>query len=246
MEVWKDDTLNETLKINLYRSLVISVFTYGHEAWLLDTANLKMINGFNSRCLSAITNRDIRDEAVNPTFDLCTYLRARRLSHLGHILRMDSIEPVHRVVISRGIAHRTGDLFMDAPEHSSIPELITIASDRDQWREYVNQLAGLGQHGSVKANTAEETEALIKELPDGAILAYSDGGCDGNGAKGIWGKAGWGVWICRKAASARIGIADMWGPVVTDPNDDFYCDCTIASNNTGELLGMYIQRPCVG
>jgi len=43
----------------------------------------------------------------------------------------------------------------------------------------------------------------------------------------------------RKAASARIGIADMWGPVVTDPNDDFYSDCTIASNNTGELLGMY-------
>ena len=31
----------------------------------------------------------------------------------------------------------------------------------------------------------------------------------------------------------------MWGPVVTDPDDDFYCDCTIASNNTGELLGMY-------
>ena len=53
-------------------------------------------------------------------------------------------------------------------------------------------------HRTVKANTAEETEALIRELPDGAILAYSDGGCDGNGAKGIWGKAGWGVWICRK------------------------------------------------
>ena len=64
---------------------------------------------------------------------------------------MDPIEPVHRVVISRGIAHRTGDLFMDAPEHSSIPELIAIATDRSQWREYVNQLAGLGEHGSVKA-----------------------------------------------------------------------------------------------
>ena len=42
---------------------------------------------------------------------------------------------------------------------------------RDQWREYVNQLAGLGEYGSVKANTAEETEKLISELPDGAILA---------------------------------------------------------------------------
>ena len=31
-------------------------------------ANLKTIKRFNSRWLSAITNRDIRDEAINPTF----------------------------------------------------------------------------------------------------------------------------------------------------------------------------------
>ena len=55
---------------------------------------------------------------------------------------------------------------MDAPEHSSISELIAIATDRSQWREYVNQLAGLGEHGSIKANTTEETEALIGKLPD--------------------------------------------------------------------------------
>ena len=30
----------------------------------------------------------------------------------------------------------------------------------------------------------------------------------------------------------------MWGPVVIDPNDKFFCNCAIASNNTGELCGM--------
>ena len=38
--------------------------------------------------------------------------------------------------------------------------------------------------------------------------------------------------------SVRAPIADMWGPVVTDPKDKFYCNCAIGSNNTGELCGM--------
>ena len=80
--------VNVSLKISLYRSLVISKFTYGHVAWLLDAKTLKFVNGFNSKCLSLITGRSIRDEAVNPTFDLCQHLRSTRLRLLGHILRI--------------------------------------------------------------------------------------------------------------------------------------------------------------
>ena len=39
-----------------------------------------------------------------------------------------------------------------------------------QWRSMVNQLAGKGTHGTVRANTEAETTALINALPDG--------GCD--------------------------------------------------------------------
>lgn len=35
--------------------------------------------------------------------------------------------------------------------------------------------------------------------------------------------------------SHRLGIA----PVPTDPDDPYYCQCTVSSNNTGELLGMW-------
>ena len=86
IDLWKDPNVNVSLKLNLYRSLVISKFTYGHEAWLLDAKTLQFVNGFNSKCLSLITGRSIRDEAVNPSFDLCRHLRALRLRLLGHIL----------------------------------------------------------------------------------------------------------------------------------------------------------------
>ena len=67
-----------------------------------------------------ITGREIREEAKDPTFDLVAHLRASRFSHLGHILRMGQDSLLRRVVVSRGIMHRDGDLFMDAPDHASV------------------------------------------------------------------------------------------------------------------------------
>ena len=184
LDLWKDPDVNVSLKLNLYRSLVISKFIYGHEAWLLDAKTLQFVNGFNSKCLSFISGRSIREEAVNPSFDLCQHLRAARLRLLGHILRMDTDEPVRQVITSRGTNHRTGDLFMDAPIHESIDELTALAFDKHQWRLYVMALAGEGEFGTQPANTPEETKAAIDELPINSILAYTDGGCDGNGAGG--------------------------------------------------------------
>ena len=34
-------------------------------------------------------------------------------------------------------------------------------------------------------------------------------------------------------------LADLWGPIPIDPEDPYYCQCTVSSNNTGELLGMW-------
>ena len=34
MEIWRDDALHQTLKTHLYRSSTLSVFAYGHEAYL--------------------------------------------------------------------------------------------------------------------------------------------------------------------------------------------------------------------
>ena len=240
---------------------MISVLIYRQEAWRLDSNLLRSINGFNSRCLARITGREIRDEATDATFDLCLYLRSQRLRYLGHVLRSDESSMVRKVILSRGTNHRAGDLFMDSPVHNSIEELVEIARDRDQWRIHAEEIAGQGRFETMKANTAAETAAEIDALPSDAILAYTDGGCDGNGANSIKGKAGWGAWISRKpdengtlgtdtlprndtpnneaSITAPTSLADLWGPVVTDPSDPFYCECTSGTNNTGELTGIF-------
>jgi hypothetical protein len=104
--LWEDKRLSENLKLNLYQSAVCSVLTYGHEAWALDRATEKRINGLNSRCLVHITNRTYREEATDPSFDLCAALRSRRLRWLGHILRMDESRLLRQVVTSRGTCNR--------------------------------------------------------------------------------------------------------------------------------------------
>ena len=30
----------------------------------------------------------------------------------------------------------------------------------------------------------------------------------------------------------------MWGPIVTEASDEYYCHCARGTNNTGELVGM--------
>ena len=112
------------------------------------------------------------------------HLRSQRLRFLGHVLRADENSTVCKVILSRGTNQRNGDLFTDAPVHETLDDLIEIAQDSNQWRQHVEELAGNGRFSTTKANTAAQTAAEIDALPSQTILAYTDGGCDGNGAHG--------------------------------------------------------------
>ena len=73
-----------------------------------------------------------------------------------------------------------------------------------------------------------------------ALRCYTDGGCDGNGAKGIWGAAGWGAHILAvnvEGEKEKIE-AELWGPVETDPGSPWWCGAQRGTNNTGELIGI--------
>ena len=65
----------------IYRSGVCARLTYGCEAWKLDSRTCKMLNGVNSRMLSRITNKTIKEEANKETrtFDVISNIRSRRL-----------------------------------------------------------------------------------------------------------------------------------------------------------------------
>ena len=53
--MWGDHRLSRATKLRLYRISVCSTLTHSCEAWTLTRTVVRMINGFNSRCLHAIT-----------------------------------------------------------------------------------------------------------------------------------------------------------------------------------------------
>ena len=58
---------------------------------------------------------------------------------------------------------------------------------------------------------AAETAAALATLPTGARIIYTDGGCDGNGANGTWGAAGWGMCALEKMEEGGPKVrAEMW------------------------------------
>ena len=81
---------------------------------------------------------------------------------------------------------------------------------------------------------------MLAEIEEVQIRCYTDGGCDGNGAGGRWGAAGWGAHILRttEANDEASVCAELWGPVETDPDSVWYCGAERGTNNTGEIIGI--------
>ena len=100
------------------------------------------------------------------------------------------------------------DILMDAPASTSNGQLVEMAGGfgsaekrevrRAQWSEWckrrlpaVDRTREIHNEGllrqvraNVTANTAEETAAALSDIKHSWRI-YSDGGCDGNGSKGI-------------------------------------------------------------
>ena len=110
--------------------------TYGSETWYLDVEVRRALNGANSQMMSIITGKTAHQEASAKwrTFDLVTWIRARRLQWLGHILRtMDTERSLKRAVFVMFKHPRQGDLLMDAPEKKSWRSLVAYVMDREKW-----------------------------------------------------------------------------------------------------------------
>ena len=218
----------------------------------------KKIRDWNSQCLYLITGNDYNVEAKESTksFNLLGALRARRCKWLGHVLRMDPDRLVHRAICLLHESDLVGTLMMDAPEHDSLDQLIELAFDRKAWRLHIREHASMQtseiarRHPTGPTNThkdfvwkesrelvtdllkrnayAEATALKLAEMPVGSLLAYTDGGCDGNGANGVRGASGWGACLTRSVV--RKGWEDppnrvldeLWGPIDTDPTSEWY------------------------
>ena len=87
--------------------------------------------------VSVLTGKTQHQEASSPKwriFDLVVWVRSRRLQWLVHILRMESDRKLKQAVFEMFKCRKTGDTFMDAPDHASWREICTHAMDKNRWR----------------------------------------------------------------------------------------------------------------
>ena len=140
--IWSSKTIPLKLKLRIYKTGVCSRLVYGAEGWRLDSRARAMLNGANSRLISHVTDKSVKEEASRKTrtFDIVSWIRARRLQWVGHILRMDQKRMVHKAVEHIHANRKEGDLLMDAPTGYSWKELKELAANRDNWRHRVRRL----------------------------------------------------------------------------------------------------------
>ena len=140
--LWADHRLSRTTKLRLYRVCVCSSLTHCCEAWTLNRAVTRTINGFNSRCLHVLTGEHYRETAIAPAYDLVLAVRRRRLRYLGHVLRMPAERMVRRALlalVSYSVMYPTGSLFSDC-QGVALSQLVAMASSRSMWRARVASL----------------------------------------------------------------------------------------------------------
>ena len=101
--IWNSKLINFKLKYNLYRSLVLSILTYGCETWTISVAMQKKISAFESKAHRKLLGIKYQDRITNVcvrnriTMLLGTYepllktIKRRKLKWFGHVSRHDNL-----------------------------------------------------------------------------------------------------------------------------------------------------------
>ena len=86
----------------------------------------------------------IREECNEPSIDINKIIRHRRFKWLGQILRLEKDKEKTRLlklaVTQMKKPYPAGSILMDAPEHSSMDQLIDYAHDVDRWAVWANAI----------------------------------------------------------------------------------------------------------
>ena len=133
--------LSRATKLRLSRLSVCSTLTHSYKAWTLTRTMARMTNGFNSRCLHAITGEDYRTTATVPACDLVLAVRKRRLWHIGHVLRLPAESTVRHSLLAlvKAVTHYPeGSLFSHC--EAELQQLEALSLDCSAWRDKVSSL----------------------------------------------------------------------------------------------------------
>ena len=220
--------------------------------------------------MAVITGSTVHEASSARTqkMNLPSIVRSRRLTFLGHLLRLEEGDLTRQAVLRfaelllREVLQVEGSILMDAPAYNSVAQLVWMAGgsgttqeredNRKQWRKWAFALLGPADQArkkkkqsstgdpskQVRANTAAETAEKLAQT-DHSLRIYTDGGSDGNGAKGQWGESGWGVAVFQVTEEGNVfEIADLYGPVVATDTSPWFAGAARGTNQTGEVTGI--------
>ncbi len=161
--IWSAKHIDVRLKINIYKVAILSIFLYGCETWTLTQELESSINSFGTYCLRNIKGYRRLDKISNKQLyaetnekPLILAVRQRQLRHLGHLLRLDCLEPARTFALYEP---KHGSVKRGRPRARFVPyvaklitnsvettaaEIETLAQNRTYWRD--NIVAGAGKY----------------------------------------------------------------------------------------------------
>lgn len=161
--IWSSSVYSKPVKLNIFKSCVISVLLYGCETWLVAENIKRRLQAFVNRCLrrilrifwpNRITNEELLRKAYMRNINL--EIRKRKFGWIGHTLRKDPSEVCHRALVynpqgsrRRGRPRNTwrrstlSDANLNRENEAPIENLMdlkNIAIRRSRWRNFVDRL----------------------------------------------------------------------------------------------------------
>lgn len=152
--IWRDRKITMKHKLQLMRTLVLSIFLYACETWTLTAELQKKIEAMEMRCYrnilgityrDHITNEEIRrtiEQHLGPHEDLLTIVKKRKLTWYGHTTRSSGLSKTILQGTVEGRRKRGGQKKKWADNirewtGKRFAETQALAHDRDRWRAEV-------------------------------------------------------------------------------------------------------------
>ena len=90
--VWTNQDISRSLKIRIYRALILPIAIYGAESWTLRNTDTRRLESFEMRCLRTILGVNLMDrvrsdeirQKLNIPSTICEEVYNRRMKCFGH------------------------------------------------------------------------------------------------------------------------------------------------------------------
>src|SRR5215469_2278977 len=152
--------LSKTLKIKIYRTIILPVVLYGCETWSLTLRKERRLRVFENRVLRRVFGpkrdevtgecRKLHNEELMDLYSLPNIVRvvkSRRMRWAGHVARMGEGRGVHRVLVGKPEGKRPpgrprrrweDNIETDLKEVGEVRDWMELAQNRNGWRTLVN------------------------------------------------------------------------------------------------------------